>query len=110
VRRELEDRYCALLVGRPGADRDRALLRHTDELLQRHPSVVDRLDVAELWYERAQAHARLGEHDAAIAAMETALENGWDPIPDGRCDLATLLVGAGRVEEAYALHAAVRRV
>jgi tetratricopeptide (TPR) repeat protein len=96
--------YFSLLSQPPDPRRDDAFVAHTDALLHRQPGVVDRLDVAELWYERAQAMSRLGRHDEAIAAMETALEVGWDPVPDGRCDLATLLVTAGRVEQAYALH------
>lgn len=47
------------------------------------------------------AHA--GRYDESIAAFERALELGWDVVPDGRCEIARVLLLAGRHAEADAL-------
>ncbi|MDQ6806081.1 MAG: SEC-C metal-binding domain-containing protein [Actinomycetota bacterium] len=52
------------------------------------------------------AHA--GRHDEAIAAFERALELGWDVVPDGRCEIARVLLLAGRDAEADVLWADLR--
>ncbi len=49
----------------------------------------------------ALAHA--GRYEDAIAAFERALELGWDVVPDGRCEIARVLLLAGRHAEADAL-------
>lgn len=52
------------------------------------------------------AHA--GRHDESIAAFERALEVGWDVVPDGRCEIARVLLLAGRDAPADALWAELR--
>jgi Flp pilus assembly protein TadD len=47
------------------------------------------------------AHA--GHHDDAIAAFERALDLGWNVVPDGRCEIARVLLLAGRSAEADVL-------
>jgi len=52
------------------------------------------------------AHA--GRYDESIAAFERALELGWDVVPDGRCEIARVLLLAGRDAQADALWAKLR--
>lgn len=47
--------------------------------------------------------AAAGRYDESIAAFERALELDWDVIPDGRCEIARVLLEAGRNDEADAL-------
>jgi SEC-C motif-containing protein len=54
------------------------------------------------------ALARAGRHDDSIAAFERALELGWDVVPAGRCEIARVLLLAGRDEQADALWAQLR--
>jgi len=54
------------------------------------------------------ALARAGRHDDAIEAFERALALDWDVVPDGRCEIARVLLLAGRCEEADALWARLR--
>lgn len=42
-------------------------------------------------------------YDEAIAAFERALELDWNVVPDGRCEIARVLLEAGRNDEADAL-------
>jgi len=52
------------------------------------------------------AHA--GRHDEAIAVFERALALGWDVVPDGRCEIARVLLLAGRDRQADALWSELR--
>jgi tetratricopeptide (TPR) repeat protein len=52
------------------------------------------------------AHA--GRYDEWIAAFEQALDLGWDVVPDGRCEIARVLLLAGRDAQADALWAQLR--
>lgn len=52
--------------------------------------------------------AQAGRHDEAVAAFERALELGWDVVPDGRCEIARVLLLAGRHAEADALWGELR--
>jgi len=52
------------------------------------------------------AHER--RHDESIATFERAIELGWDVVPDGRCEIARVLLLAGRDEQADALWAELR--
>jgi hypothetical protein len=54
----------------------------------------------------ALAHA--GRYDESIATFERALDLGWDVVPDGRCEIARVLLLAGRHAEADALWAQLR--
>ncbi len=54
------------------------------------------------------ALARVGRHDDAIEAFERALQIGWDVVPDGRCEIARVLLLAGRDEQADDLWAQLR--
>jgi hypothetical protein len=47
--------------------------------------------------------ADAGRHDDAIAALERAIALGWDVVPDGRCEIARVLLLAARHEQADAL-------
>ena len=47
--------------------------------------------------------ADAGRHDESIATFERALELGWDVVPDGRCEIARVLLLAGRDAKADAL-------
>jgi tetratricopeptide (TPR) repeat protein len=49
-----------------------------------------------------------GRHDEAIAAFERALELGWDVVPDGRCEIARVMLLAGRDAESDVLWADLR--
>lgn len=49
-----------------------------------------------------------GRHDDAIEAFERALELGWNVVPDGRCEIARVLLLAGRHDEADALWSQLR--
>jgi len=59
--------------------------------------VTSMLEAVGLWL----AHA--GRHEEAIASFERALALGWDVVPDGRCEIARVLLLAGRHEEADGL-------
>lgn len=59
--------------------------------------VTSMLEDIGLWL----AHA--GRHDEAIASFERAIGLGWKVVPDGRCEIARVLLLAGRHEEADAL-------
>jgi hypothetical protein len=52
------------------------------------------------------AHA--GRHDDSIGAFQRAIELGWDVVPDGRCEIARVLLLAGRDAQADALWAELR--
>lgn len=52
------------------------------------------------------AHA--GRYDESIVAFERALELGWNVVPDGRCEIARVLLLAGRHAEADALWSELR--
>ena len=52
------------------------------------------------------AHA--GRYDESIVAFERAVELGWDVVPDGRCEIARVLLLAGRHAEADALWSELR--
>ena len=52
------------------------------------------------------AHA--GRHDEAVTAFERALDFGWNVTPDGRCEIARVLLLAGRDAEADLLWAELR--
>jgi tetratricopeptide (TPR) repeat protein len=54
------------------------------------------------------ALAREGRHDESIATFERAIELGWDVVPDGRCEIARVLLLAGRRAEADALWSQLR--
>lgn len=54
------------------------------------------------------ALARAGRHVDAIEAFERALELGWDVVPDGRCEIARVMLLAGRDDDADALWAKLR--
>ena len=47
--------------------------------------------------------AAAGEYDESIATFERAIELGWDVVPDGRCEIARVLLEAARHDEADAL-------
>jgi hypothetical protein len=49
------------------------------------------------------ALAASGEYDESIATFERAIELGWDVVPDARCEIARVLLEAGRHDEADAL-------
>lgn len=44
--------------------------------------------------------AGVGEYDESIATFERAIELGWDVIPDGRCEIARVLLEADRHDQA----------
>jgi len=52
--------------------------------------------------------AHEGHHDESIAAFERAIELGWEVVPDGRCEIARVLLLAGRDAEADVLWADLR--
>ena len=52
--------------------------------------------------------ARRGRFDEAIEVFERALEVGWEVVPDGRCEIARVLLLAGCDAEADALWAQLR--
>jgi hypothetical protein len=64
--------------------------------------VTSMLEDLGLWL----AHA--GRHEEAIASFERALEFGWDVVPDGRCEIARVLLLAGRNREADLVWAGLR--
>lgn len=47
--------------------------------------------------------AAAGEYDESIATFERAIELGWDAVPDARCEIARVLLEAGRHDQADAL-------
>lgn len=47
--------------------------------------------------------AAAGEYDESIATFGRAIELDWGVVPDGRCEIARVLLEAGRHEEADAL-------
>lgn len=53
------------------------------------------------------AHAE--RFDESIATFERAIELGWDVVPDGRCEIARVLLLAGRHLEADALWEELRK-
>jgi len=65
--------------------------------------VTSMLEDVGLWL----AHA--GRHDEAIASFERAIGLGWDVVPDGRCEIARVLLMAGRHDEADALWRELRQ-
>jgi tetratricopeptide (TPR) repeat protein len=64
--------------------------------------VTSMLEDVGLWL----AHA--GRHDEAIASFERALSLGWNVVPDGRCEIARVMLLAGRHAEADALWSELR--
>lgn len=64
--------------------------------------------VASMLEDVGLALAQAGRYDEAIAAFERALALGWDVVPDGRCEIARVLLVAGRQGEADALWAELR--
>ncbi len=52
--------------------------------------------------------AAAGRYDEAIETFERMLELGWEGVPDGRCEIARVLLLAGRHDEADALWAGLR--
>lgn len=52
--------------------------------------------------------AHTGRHDESIATFERAVELGWDVVPDGRCEIARVLLLANRHEEADSLWSELR--
>lgn len=53
--------------------------------------------------------ARAKRFDESIETFERAIELGWDVVPDGRCEIARVLLLAGRHAEADAVWGALRR-
>ena len=47
--------------------------------------------------------AAAGKYDKSIATFERAIELDWGVVPDGRCEIARVLLEAGRHDEADAL-------
>ncbi|MQA61797.1 MAG: hypothetical protein GEU86_09935 [Actinophytocola sp.] len=75
-----------------------------DALRLARATTVDELPpVAELAGELADVYERLGRVDDAVAAMREAISAGWKGVPDGRCRIAEILTGAGRLAEATAI-------
>lgn len=66
------------------------------------------LEIPELLLERSECYAQLGDFDQAIKAMERALAAGLKMVPDGRTDIADLLLRAGRADEAHTLYEQVK--
>jgi tetratricopeptide (TPR) repeat protein len=54
--------------------------------------------------------AAASEYDESIATFERAIELGWDVVPDARCEIARVLLEAGRHDEADALWRELRAV
>ncbi len=52
--------------------------------------------------------ARVGRYDESIAAFERAIELGWNVVPDGRCEIARVLLLAGRDAQADTVWAELR--
>ncbi|MDQ2894946.1 MAG: SEC-C metal-binding domain-containing protein [Actinomycetota bacterium] len=64
--------------------------------------VTSMLEDLGLWLAQAR------RYDEAIAAFERALGLGWDVVPDGRCEIARVLLLAGRHREADIMWAELR--
>jgi tetratricopeptide (TPR) repeat protein len=69
---------------------------------------TDRWLVTGMLEEIGLSLARAGRHDESIATFERAVEFGWDVVPDGRCEIARVLLLAGRHEEADSLWSELR--
>lgn len=82
------------------------LLAALEELVSRDDAPDGEL--AEHYFDLAEALARLGRYDDAIDAMQHALDAGWNGRPDGRCDIARFHLQAGRPDEAEALLTVVK--
>lgn len=76
-------------------DQARAILDELAELPE-----TGGLYMPECYADLARSFDRHGRPDDAIAAMERAIEHGWDGRPDGRSDIAELHLRAGRSERA----------
>jgi tetratricopeptide (TPR) repeat protein len=61
------------------------------------------LYMPECFADLARSYDHHGQHDEAIAAMERAIEHGWDGRPDGRSDIAEFHLRAGRSGEAASI-------
>jgi tetratricopeptide (TPR) repeat protein len=66
------------------------------------------LYMPECYADLAQSFNRQGRYDDAIAAMERAIEHGWDGRPDGRSDIAEFHLRAGRAEQAATIWAQLK--
>jgi hypothetical protein len=64
--------------------------------------ITSMLEDVGLWL----AHA--GRHEDAIVSFERALALGWNVVPDGRCEIARVLLLAGHHEEADGLWCELR--
>lgn len=82
----------------------RALL---DELAQQPET--GGLYMPECYADLAQSFDHHERYDEAIAAMERAIEHGWDGRPDGRSDIAEFHLRAGRREQAAQIWAQLKR-
>ena len=66
------------------------------------------LHMPECYADLARSFDHRGRHDDAIAAMERAIEHGWNGRPDGRSDIAEFHLRAGRAERAAEIWAQLR--
>jgi len=75
--------------------------------LEREPDTGD-LWLPECYADLASAFDRRGQHDDAIASMNSAIEHGWGGRPDPRSDIAEFHLRAGRRDEAASIWANLR--
>jgi len=66
------------------------------------------LYMPECYADLARSYDHQGRHDAAIAAMQSAIEHGWNGRPDGRSDIAEFHLRAGRRERAAEIWAQLK--
>ena len=82
-----------------GALDDEAAVAATEAALA-HPCAAHQMQVTELWTDLAELHRQARRYDDAIAAYEAAMAAGLRSAPHPLADVATLLLEAGRRDDA----------
>lgn len=81
-----------------------AAIGHLRELLA-HPCAHHQVAAYEVWDDIHHLYRRAGDHDAAIAAKQAAIEHGYRSEPDPEADIAECHLEAGRRADADRIYA-----
>ncbi|MBV9652224.1 MAG: hypothetical protein JO296_19080, partial [Pseudonocardiales bacterium] len=106
---ELQDQLQRVLTACP---RDTAVaadvLERAISACRADPTAWDWFDLPGLLDELAEVYQQLGRVDDALAAMQAAIDAGYDASPDPRCRLAEIMLRAGCTEPAAQIYAQVK--
>lgn len=98
---QLEDELAQVLSASPrDAVAGAEVLERAVAACRADPEVRDWFDLPGLLDELAEIYQQLDRVDDALAAMQAAIDAGYDGDPDPRCRLAEIMLRAGRTEPA----------